>query len=63
MGANWRFFWFFLLLFFAGDIAEPLAGTLRPLRGQPLVDSGQALAVLIDVDRCKGRAQPLVILL
>src|ERR1017187_6404742 len=53
-----------LLLFFPpGGLMRTPAGTLRPQRGHPLVDPGQPLAVLIDVDRRKGRAEPLVILL
>ena len=40
----------------------PPAGTLRPQRGQPKVDLGKSLAVLVEVGQRKGRAQPLVIL-
>ena len=46
----------------AGQL-RPAADTLRPLRGQMLIDPSQPLALLVDVDRRKGRAQPLVILL
>lgn len=63
MGANQRFSASLGVVLSAEDLARPPAGRLCPLRGQPLVDPGQPLAVLINVDRRKGRAEPLVILL